>query len=142
MNVAFFATWLVVLTAPALAGSSVLELGAPVARTPYQVAAKPSASERDAWVDRIVAARRQVEKARLEVSQSRATYGRMRSKNRLRGEARNKVRQAREDAQVALENAEKNLATLLELARRKGVPPGWIREAMEGFEESPPASSR
>jgi hypothetical protein len=51
------------------------------------------------------------------------------------------VVEERDAAQAALPEAERQLAELLEQARRAGVPPGRVREAMAGFVESPAAAS-
>ncbi|MDJ0849137.1 MAG: hypothetical protein QNK04_12230 [Myxococcota bacterium] len=96
--------------------------------------------EKDAWVDRIYAAREGVERARERVERSRTAYSRMRHKRKERGERRQERREERDAAVEALAAAEKDLEKLLERARRAGVPPGWVREAMDGFEASPAAA--
>ena len=137
MNVALFASLAVALMAPVLAGSSALQAESAA----IQLARAPSRDQKDSWVDRLTQARRTVEKARVEEADSKATYGRMRAKRKLRGEARVEVTQERDRAHQARIDAERKLEILLERARRGGVPPGWVREAMDGFEDSPPASA-
>ena len=101
--------------------------------------AVPKPEEHDAWVDRILAARETVERARERVERSRTAYSRMRHRRKERGERREERREERDAALEALAAAEQALEALLEQARRAGVPPGWVREAMEGFEKSPAA---
>ena len=64
-------------------------------------------------------------------------YKSMRHRRRERGEAKAAILQEQEAAEEALTRANRTLEVTLEEARRSGVPPGWIREAME----DPPAAS-
>ena len=111
-----------------------------LAGTATALAAPPGPDEHDAWVDRIHDAREAVEVARKRVETSRAAYSRMRHKRKERGERKRERAEERDRAVDDLAAAERRLDALLEQARRAGVPPGWVREAMDGFEESPPAA--
>ncbi len=130
MNVWMFAILLVALTAPVVAGNTAL-----------QAAAQARPAEHDVWVDRLLEARESVEDARERVAKSRVSYSRMRARNKLRGEKRQELTAERDSAARDIEAAEARLERLLEEARRAGVPPGWIREAMAGFAESPAAAA-
>jgi hypothetical protein len=116
-------------------------LAAPVAAaapdydpTPQYVTAP---GEKDLWVSMIRDAREVVEAARARVIEARDAYSRMRHTNKARGERREAVRASYEQAQRELAQAEQGLDAVLERARRAGIPPGWVREALEGFETSP-----
>jgi hypothetical protein len=129
MNVALFAALLVALSGPTLAGSSAIQL-----------AAGPSPERHDEWVQRIRAARGAVERAREEEAKSSFAYGHMRRHGKIRGDRREEIVEQRDTTHQARIEAERALEVLLERARREGVPPGWVREALEGFEVSPPAA--
>jgi hypothetical protein len=133
MNVALLAALAVALTGPALAGHALLE----VAGASIQLARAQGAEDKAQWVDRLIAARRAVEKARRDEAASKSSYGRMRSRGKLRGEKRRTVTEERDRAHLARIDAERQLELLLEKARRERVPPGWVREALDGFEPSP-----
>jgi hypothetical protein len=108
------------------------------AGAPLEGGAAPAPEMHDVWVGRLLAARQAVEQARARQAANRSLYSRMRHSN-ARGEKRGELVEERGEAKKALAEAEARLAALLEEARRAGVPPGWVREAMEGFEASPPA---
>ena len=133
MNIALLATLAVALTGPALAGSAWLEVGS----SGIQLARAQGAEDKARWVDEMIAARRAVEKTRQHEAKSKSDYGRMRSRGKLRGEKRRNVTEERDRAHQARIDAERQLELLLERARRERVPPGWVREALEGFERSP-----
>lgn len=120
------------LLAFALAGPA---LGA----TPVQTAAEPSDSpaEREHWVERIRSAQTELGSARERHDRALAAYRQMRHRASVRGAEKAAVMQEREEAKAALSAAESNLEELLESARRAGVPPGWIRDAMEPEPASP-----
>lgn len=130
MNVALFATLLVALAGPTLAGSSAIRL-----------AAGPSREMHDEWVQRIGAARHAVEQAREEEAKSSLAYAQMRRHGKIRGEKRKEITGQRDATQQARIDAERALEVLLERARQEGVPPGWVREALKGFAASPPAAA-
>lgn len=134
MSIVLFATLLVALTGPAVVGSSALQLAA---GPRVELAAAASPDQHDDWVDRLLAARRAVEKARRDEAKASTDYGKMRNRGRFRGEKRKEITEQRDRAQQARIDAERALEVLLDEARRERVPPGWVREAMEGFEESP-----
>ena len=133
MNIALLATLAVALTGPALAGSAWLEVGS----SGIQLARAQGAEDKARWVDEMIAARRAVEKTRQHEAKSKSDYGRMRSRGKLRGEKRRNVTEERDRAHQARIDAERQLELLLERARRERVPPGWVREALDGFEQSP-----
>lgn len=117
------------------AGLPAVAAGAPAYDPAPQYVAAPS--EKEQWVGMIRDAREVVESARARLVETREAYGRMRHTNKARGEKREEIREAYEKAQRDVEEAEKSLTALLERARRAGIPPGWVREALEGFEVSP-----
>jgi hypothetical protein len=100
--------------------------GVSLAQTP---AARPS--DKEAWVARLREGRAAVSAALQRNEQADRDYKEMRHRNRARGEAKQKILEEREQAAAALEAAEQQMDELLETARRSGVPPGWIREAMD-----------
>jgi hypothetical protein len=133
MTVALLASLAVALTGPALAGTALLQVGSAA----VQLARAADSGQKDEWVDRLTAARREVEKARKHETQSRTTYGRMRGHGKFRGEKRREITEERDRAHQARIDTERELEVLLEQARRQRVPPGWVREALEGFDPSP-----
>jgi hypothetical protein len=86
---------------------------------------------RDDWVNRIRKARDGLTRARLRYDQAVRDYGRMRSRRKARGAKKEAMLQEHDAAMEALSKAERQLEELLHSARRAGVPPGWIREAMD-----------
>jgi hypothetical protein len=66
----------------------------------------------------------------------------MRRHGKIRGDKRKQLTEERDATHQARLDAERALDVLLERARQEGVPPGWVREALEGFETSPPAATR
>ena len=79
-----------------------------------------------AWPERIQEARDAVEQARLRRSAAEDAYDEMRHRQYPRGDARAAVEAERTAARDAVTEAERNLAALLDQARREGVPPGWL----------------
>jgi hypothetical protein len=132
MNVALLATLAVALTGPALAGSALLEVGS----SSVQLARAQGAEDKPRWVDQLIEARRAVERARQDEAKSKADYSRMR-RGKFRGEKRRTITAERDRAHQARIDAERQLEVLLEKARRERVPPGWVREALDGFDPSP-----
>lgn len=140
MNIAVLAALLVALSAPSVIGSSVLQAPAVLAAgAGAELAAAPGRDQHDRWVDRILAARRNVEQARRDEARARIDYGRMRNHGKLRGSKRKEITEARDRVHQVRIDAERALEVLLDKARRERVPPGWVREAMEGFQQSPAA---
>jgi hypothetical protein len=92
-------------------------------------AARPS--DKEAWVARLREANQNVAAARRRSQQADVDYREMRHRNRARGEAQEHILAEREQAAAALETAEHQMDALVENARRSGVPPGWIREALD-----------
>jgi hypothetical protein len=137
MNFAPLALAAALLAAPALCAAlpAAPAIAAPdYDPTPQYVTAP---GEKELWVRRIRDAREVVEAARARLVEARDTYSRMRHTNKARGEKREAVREGYERAQRELVEAEQGLDAVLERARRAGVPPGWVREALEGFDTSP-----
>lgn len=89
-----------------------------------------SPTDKQTWVTKISEAQSTLTGARLRYDTSVRDYARGRRANRARGDARAEVLVERNQASEALAQAEKQLEELLESARRAGVPPGWVREAM------------
>jgi uncharacterized protein (DUF3084 family) len=94
------------------------------------------AGEKDMWVDMIRQASDELGAARARYEKAREDYSRMRSRRKARGAGKEAVMQARDQAALDLAEAERRLKELLESARRSGVPPGWVREALD----PPPAA--
>jgi hypothetical protein len=88
-------------------------------------------TDRETWVQAIRDARENLAAARARYEESREAYSKMKRRRKARGEAKQGFVQERDEAAAALADAERSLEELLESARRAGVPPGWIREAME-----------
>jgi hypothetical protein len=110
---------------PALAG---------IPSTQMQVA---TPTDRATWVEAIRDARQVLAAARARYEEARKAYSRMKQRRKARGARREALVQERDAAATALAEAERGLEQLLQSARRAGVPPGWIRQAMEP--ESEPA---
>jgi hypothetical protein len=94
-------------------------------------------TDRETWVDAIRDAREELAAARGRYEEARKAYSRMRQRRKARGARKAELVQERDQAAAALAEAERGLEQLLLSARRAGVPPGWIRQAMEP--ESAPA---
>jgi len=110
---------------PALAG---------IPSTQTQVA---TPTDRETWVQAIRDAREELASARWRYEEARKSYGQMKHQRKARGARKADLVQERDEAAAALAKAESDLEQLLVSARRAGVPPGWIRQAMEP--ESDPA---
>lgn len=85
------------------------------------------AAQREQWQQRVIQARAKVRSARERLATAEARYSRMRSREKTRGEAKEAIEQELEEARRALAAAEQELEALPEVARRAGVPPGWLR---------------
>jgi multidrug resistance efflux pump len=79
------------------------------------------------WQERVQEARDAVEQARARRDAAEDAYDEMRHRKYPRGDARAGVEAERSAAREALTEAQRNLDTLLDQARRAGVPPGWVR---------------
>jgi len=110
---------------PALAG---------IPSTQTQVA---TPTDRETWVQAIRDAREDLATARSRYEEARESYGQMKHRRKARGARKQELVQERDEAAAALAETERDLEQLLLSARRAGVPPGWIRQAMEP--ESNPA---
>ncbi len=86
---------------------------------------------REGWQKRIEEAREELVLARARHQAALATYRAMRHRRRARGARKQIALKQRDQAEVALAEAERRLEELLEQARRAGVPPGWIRDALQ-----------
>jgi multidrug resistance efflux pump len=106
-------------TAPAAAG---------IPSTQTQVA---TPADRTTWVEEIRDAREDLAAARARYEEARKAYSKMKQRRKARGAKKEALVQERDEAAAALAEAERDLEQLLQSARRAGVPPGWIREAME-----------
>jgi len=95
--------------------------------------------DKASWVARLRDARDGLSRARQRYDSAVTAYGKMRHRGKTRGEPREAIRNERAEAREALDAAEHHLDAVLESARRAGVPPGWLREAL-GDEDAPPAS--
>ncbi len=120
-----------VLCAGILAGA--LSAAAPTAAQPAALEGAPGAvpeAEQEAyWRARADEARQRVAMARERVAEAEESYGKMRHRNRQRGEPRAIVSDERAAAHAELEAALKYLEEELpEEARRAGALPGWLRE--------------
>jgi hypothetical protein len=110
---------------PALAG---------IPSTQTQVA---TPTDRETWVQAIRNVRDDLATARWRYEEARKSYSKMRQRRKARGARKQDLVQERDEAAAALAEAEHDMEQLLLSARRAGVPPGWIRQAMEP--ESDPA---
>jgi len=91
---------------------------------------------RAAWQQRLRDLRSELRQARTASAAAKASYSRMRSRNRLRGEAKAEVIEKVATTEKAVVAAEHKLEAFYEEARRAGVPPGWLR-LPEGDPASP-----
>ncbi len=88
------------------------------------------ASDHDAWVERIVAAQESMDQANQRYANAVQAYVRMRHRRRQRGERKAAVLLEQENARAEAAETTRALEQTLEAARRAGVPPGWVREAL------------
>ena len=93
--------------------------------------------DRDFWQKQIEEAREELALARARHEAALATYRAIRHRRRTRGPRKRAALKERGEAEAALVEAERHLEELLELARRAGVPPGWIRDALQPNPASP-----
>jgi hypothetical protein len=95
--------------------------------------------DRDSWVEKIRAARDELARARAHYESVLEAYRQMKHHRKLRGAKRKALVEERDAAHGALLEAERRLEEVLESARRAGVPPGWVRDAMEPKFDAKPA---
>ncbi len=86
---------------------------------------------REVWQTRIEEAREELVQARARHEAALAAYRSVRHRRRARGARKQAALKQRGEAETALVEAERHLEELLEQARRAGVPPGWIRDALQ-----------
>ena len=112
---------------------------APPARaaTPPVSAAPVAKVGRNAWTERIREASNTVVEARLRHATALKDLQVARHRHRARGARKQELLVERQESQAALEKAERHMEQLLEEARRAGVPPGWIDDALEPGPASP-----
>ena len=104
-------------------------------------AGDPHASlDRSDWVGRIQNAREQVHSAQNLYVTAMLSYRQMRHRRRIRGDEKLVILTLQKAAQNKLAAAEDHLAQVLEQARRAGVPPGWVRNAMDEQNPAAPAN--
>ena len=83
------------------------------------------------WTERLDAAVRSIEEARIRNVKAQATAAEMKRDNHPRGDARAAILKDAEEAERALERAAAALPELLERARREGVSAGTL----QGYED-------
>ena len=66
--------------------------------------------------------------AKARFTASEKALRKARQRDRLKGESRTAIYAEIEAAKVELETAKNNAARIPEIARRAGIPPGWLRE--------------
>ncbi len=93
-------------------------------------------TDRETWVEAIRNAREELAAARARYEEARKAYSTMKKRRKARGARKEALVRERDEAADALAEAERGLEQLLLSARRAGVPPGWIRQAM-GPESDP-----
>ena len=91
-----------------------------------------SEGEKAQWVKRIADAQHALDAANARYADAIKSYGHLRHRRRQRGEAKAEILREQEDARTEVTVATRDLEDTLEAARRAGVPPGWVREALGG----------
>ncbi len=92
--------------------------------------AAPGGPDQSAWMNRIQQARARLSTAQDRYASAMVSYRQMKHRRRARGEQKLSILTQRKAARSELTAAQRELDALLEQARREGVPPGWLREAM------------
>jgi hypothetical protein len=110
----------------ALAAASLLGLAVGVASAEVDDAAK-----KEYWQKRYAQILVRAAGAERQLAMSRVAYRESRQRDRPRGEARQQLVVALQEAETEYEAASKLLAEFPEDARRAGIPPGWLREVEE-----------
>jgi len=90
----------------------------------------PAGTDHDAWVERIATAQETMDRANQRYEDAVQAYGLMRHRRRARGERKAAILLEQENARAEVTKATRDLEQTLEAARRAGVPPGWVREAL------------
>ena len=93
--------------------------------------ARARPEDRAVWVERIAQTNRALFDARIASAVAKHEYMRMRHDKSVRGSEKVEVLSKQAEASQKLLASEAILEELLQLARRSGVPPGWIREGLE-----------
>jgi hypothetical protein len=89
-----------------------------------------TATDEVAWVERIASAQAGLDRANRQYADAIRSYSQMRHRRSERGSRKAEVLDQQEQARSALTSATRTLEDTLEAARRAGVPPGWVREAL------------
>jgi len=95
------------------------------------------AAEKARWVERLREKHDDLAQAKARHTHAQATYQRMKTRNKMRGDRRTRIVSELRASETALADAEAGLEAALSAARREGVPPGWIREASSGGNAAP-----
>jgi len=93
--------------------------------------ARARPEDRAVWVERIAQTNRALFDARIAAAVAKHEYVRMRHDKSVRGSEKDEILSKQAEASQKLLTSEAILEELLQLARRSGVPPGWIREGLE-----------
>ena len=96
-----------------------------------ETVARARPEDRAVWVGRIQQTNRALFDARITAAAAKHEYMRMRHDRSVRGGEKVEVMSKQAAASQQLLAFEKALEDLLQLARRSGVPPGWIRDGLE-----------
>ena len=89
-------------------------------------------TKHEAWVERIATAQQAMDDANARYENAVRAYSHMRHRRSERGQRKADVLIEQENARAEVAEAARFLDTTLEQARRDGVPPGWVREALAG----------
>lgn len=119
---------------------------------PFSVAAAAGESEaelaasRDQWQGNYRRLLRNKATLNENIAKSENDYAQAQRRNYPRGGARQMLLTRGEQAKVALVETEKEIAALIEDARRQGVPPGWLDEVASeeivAFQPAAPSGDR
>jgi hypothetical protein len=96
-----------------------------------------SDQQRFVWQERLRQALVEVEEARAREELAVEHVAKLRHRRKPRGEARQALRAELEAARASRTAAEQELEDFYEVARRAGVPPGWLRLPEDDYEEEP-----
>lgn len=100
------------------------------------IGAQPDESEKADWQDRYRTLIENAALASVRYDAAKRAYSKNRQRNVKRGDKRKEINLTVHDAEIAKAKADEELAEFPELARRAGVPPGWLREVEDS---TPPA---
>ncbi len=93
--------------------------------------------EKTQWVKRITDAQHALDAANERYREAIRSYGNLRHRRRKRGERKREILEEQEAAREEVQVATRALEETLEAARRAGVPPGWVREALGEVQRGP-----